>query len=88
MHSQLKQLHKSGITPQGTTEWSDPVPNPKVLDAITELQAMVCQSDDRKMHSRRKQTSVKKKLLNIKSSVRCLLQSLKRRAGVSLKASM
>lgn len=66
MHSQLKQLHKSGTTPQGTTEWSDPVPNPKVLDAITELQAMVCQSDDRKMHSRRKQTSVKKKITEYK----------------------
>lgn len=36
------------------------MPNPKVLDAVTELQDMVCQSDVRKMHSRRKQTSVKK----------------------------
>lgn len=60
MHSQLKQLpEENGTTSPGTTEWSDPVPNPEVLDAVTELQAMVCQSNVRKSHTRRKQTSVK-----------------------------
>lgn len=48
LHSQLKQLPEKSGTPQGKTEWSDPVPKPKVLDAVTKLQAIVCQSNVRK----------------------------------------
>lgn len=59
MRSQKKQLPEKSGTPQGTTEWSDPVANPKILSAVTDLQDKVCQSNVRKMHSRREQTSVK-----------------------------